>query len=132
MKKILAVLVLCCICLTAVVPAYAQGITSFLDGIQVKDNAGKTVIDDNGWKGTAQMDVPALFMKYKNLAAFITAILTATSLFSLFFFISKLATTLDNDFSRKKAIAGIATSAIGVALMGSLTFVIAFFYKFLQ
>ena len=78
------------------------------------------------------MDVPALFMKYKNLAAFITAILTATSLFSLFFFISKLATALDNDFSRKKAIAGIATSAIGVALMGSLTFVIAFFYKFLQ
>lgn len=146
MKRLLTALAII-LCMTficpIVVPAYAgdyghesQGLDTMLDGLTVeKDANGNTVMNTEQWDNPDERDkmtFSKLFEKYRTLAAFITGILTITSLFALFFFISKYGHALDNEFSRRRAIAGIATSAVGVALMGSATMVLAFFYQFLN
>ena len=129
-KRFLAVILFLTLCFSgAITPAYAKDIESFMEGIGVTDSGFEEGSLD-GSDGTHDLDANSLFAKYKDIAAFITGILTITSLFALFVNIGKLSTTLSNEFSRKRTIVGIATSAIGVALMGGATIIIAFFYQF--
>ena len=125
-KCILMLLLVFVLSFCSVVPAYASDIGTFLDGAVEADGTIGSVMDDESGDS---LNPSGLFAKYQNIAAFITGMLTITSLFALFYNISKLSTTLSNEFSRKRTIVGIATSAAGVALMGSATLLIAFFYQ---
>lgn len=110
---------------------YASDINTILNGITLEDSGSSgVVLKDDVLSNEDNLDFTKIFLKYKTVASFITAGLTITSLFMLFVNIGKLSTSLDNEFSRKKVMVGIATSAVGVAIMGSSTIVIAFFYQF--
>lgn len=67
--------------------------------------------------------------KYKSIAVIITGFLTVTAFLSMIFCITKLSTAGDNEMARKKALMGILTSGIGIALLGSVTLVIGFFWN---
>lgn len=109
----------------------ASDINTILNGITLEDGGSSgVVLKDDVLSNEDNLDFAKIFLKYKTVASFITAGLTITSLFMLFVNIGKLSTSLDNEFSRKKVMVGIATSAVGVAIMGSSTIVIAFFYQF--
>ena len=132
MKRIISFLMLLCICFSMAAPAYAS---SGIDGIFnqiIGADSGNLTTRKAGSSATA-LDEGKLLDKYKDLATFITAILTSTSFFSLFYFISKLSLTAgSHEIIRRRAIMGIATSAAGVALMGSSTIILAFFYDFFR
>lgn len=68
------------------------------------------------------------FEKYKSIAVAITGFATVTAFLSMIFSMAKLSTAGDNEMARKKAIMGILTSGIGVAILGSSTMIIAFFW----
>lgn len=112
--------------------AHASDITSFMDGIEVSGSLGNATLEVGKMDDSTEeaLDAHKLFLKYRKLAAFITGLMTATAMFCLFWNISKLATSLDNEFSRRRIMMGIATSAIGVALLGSATIILTFFYQF--
>lgn len=117
---------------TAVTPAFASDITSFLDGITVSGDEGNLVLDPGDMDDGDPLNAQGLFLKYRSFAAFITGVLTVTAMFILFWNISRLSTSLDNEFSRRRLIVAIAVSGISVALLGSATLILAFFYQFLN
>lgn len=135
-KKLLNILLSFMLVFSITTPTYASDITSFLDSIKI-DGSGENGKDkvytlnpgELETKGD-ELDAKGLFLEYRKIAGFITAILTMTSLFILFYYISKLSHSIDNDFMRKQAIVGIATAGAGVVLMGGATAIIAFFYQF--
>lgn len=67
--------------------------------------------------------------KYKSIATIVTGFATVTAFLAMIFCFTKLSMAGDNEQERKKAIAGILTSGIGVALLGSATLIIGFFWK---
>lgn len=133
MRRFLSFVLLLCLCFSLVLPAYAS--SSGIDGLfnQIIGTESGNITPKKAGSSSNTIDEGKLLDKYKDLATFITAILTATSLFSLFYFISKLSLTAGaHEMIRKRAIMGIATSAVGVALMGSATIILAFFYNILK
>lgn len=70
--------------------------------------------------------------KYKSLATIVTGFGTVTAFLAMIFCFTKLSAAGDNEQARKRAIAGIFTSGIGIALLGSATIIIGFFWKILQ
>lgn len=95
-----------------------------LDGITI-DSSGKVT-----FSGTASTtDADSVLGQGKNI---ITLILSACCLICLAFLIiniTKFAKSGDNDMERRKAIGGMLTTGIGVALLGSITVWYAFFYS---
>ena len=103
--------------------------TSFLDGIEYKPGTGndKASLDvavgdenDRNWNN--------MLTRYKNIILAFTGVLTITCFGAMILQITKLAASGDNQQARSKAIMGILTTGIGVALLGSATVVISFFY----
>ena len=70
--------------------------------------------------------------KYKTVAIFIFAACTITAFLLMVFMFTKLAAAGDNEQARRKAIAGILTCGIAVALLGGITIVISFFWNSLS
>lgn len=130
MKRVFSLFVVLLLLFTTVSPAFASDITSFLDGIQVTGEEGSLVLDPGEMDSEDGLDEQALFLKYRSFAAFVTGILTVTAIFALFWNISRLSTSLDNEFSRRRLTIAIAVSAVSVALLGSSTVILAFFYQF--
>jgi len=138
MRRFFSLVILLCICFAMSIPAYATssyGGSTGIDGIfnEIIGTDSGNVAPKQATSSSSSFNEEKLLDKYKELATFITAILTATSIFALFYFISKLSLTAgSHEIIRKRAIMGIATSAVGVALMGSATIILAFFYNFLK
>lgn len=132
MKRIFSLFLAVILVFATVTPVFASDITSFLDGITVSGEEGNLVLDPGEMEDGDTLDAQDLFLKYRSFAAFVTGILTATAMFALFWNISRLATSLDNEFSRRRLTVGIAVSAISVVLLGSATVILAFFYQFLN
>lgn len=103
--------------------------TGFLDGITYNKgsngSAGKLDVKVGDGKDT---DFNGLMSRYKNIIMAFTGILTITCFGAMILQITKLAASGDNEQARRKAIMGILTTGIGVALLGSATIVIGFFY----
>lgn len=104
--------------------------TTFLDGISYSPTGGAN--------GSSSLQVQVgdgqdtnfngLMTRYKNIILAFTGILTITCFGAMILQITKLAASGDNEQQRRKAIMGILTTGIGVALLGSATIVIGFFY----
>lgn len=76
----------------------------------------------------ADIDTGTVLTKGKSI---VTLILSACCLVCLAFLIlniTKFAKSGDNEMERRRAIGGMLTTGIGVALLGSVTFWYAFFY----
>lgn len=97
--------------------------TGFLDGIEISDD-GKLTTD----VGDKETNFNGILNRYKNIIMAFTGILTVTCFAAMILQITKLAASGDNEQARRKAIMGILTTGIGVALLGSATIVIGFFY----
>lgn len=67
--------------------------------------------------------------KYKTVAVFIFAACAITAFLLMIWMFTKLAAAGDNEQARRKAIAGIMTCGIAVALLGGCTVVIGFFWN---
>lgn len=96
--------------------------TGGLDDITIGAD-GKVTFGQN-----TNIDTTEVLNKGKNV---VTLILSACCLICLAFLIiniTKFAKSGDNDSERRKAIGGMLTTGIGVALLGSVTFWYAFFY----
>lgn len=133
MRRLFSMILVLCLCFSLVLSAYAS--SSGIDGMlnQMVGVESGNIMPKKPSSSSSSIDEGKLLDKYKDLATFITAILTATSLFSLFYFVSKLSLAAGaHEMIRKRAIMGIATSAVGVALMGSATIILAFFYNLLK
>ena len=97
--------------------------TGGLDDITIGAD-GKVTFGQN----TTNIDTTRVLEKGKGI---VTLILSACCLICLAFLIiniTKFAKSGDNDSERRKAIGGMLTTGIGVALLGSVTFWYAFFY----
>lgn len=70
--------------------------------------------------------------KYKTVAVFVFAVCTITAFMLMVLMFTKLAAAGDNEQARKRAIAGILTCGIAVALLGGITIVIGFFWNSLN
>lgn len=100
------------------------------------DGSGITITGADFPQMTGDVDIVDLatepLNKYKGIATVVTGFATVTAFLGMIFSMSKLATAGDNEQARKKAIMGILTSGIGVALLGSATVIIGFFWNFLK
>ena len=67
--------------------------------------------------------------KYKSMATAVTGFATVTAFLALIFCITKLSAAGDNGQARHRAMMGILTSGIGVALLGGATVIIGFFWN---
>lgn len=67
--------------------------------------------------------------KYKSMATAVTGFATVTAFLALIFCITKLSAAGDNEQARHRAMMGILTSGIGVALLGGATVIIGFFWN---
>lgn len=103
--------------------------TSFLDGISYSKggSGGSSSLQVKVGDGQ-DTDFNGLMTRYKNIILAFTGILTITCFGAMILQITKLAASGDNEQQRRKAIMGILTTGIGVALLGSATIVIGFFY----
>jgi hypothetical protein len=93
-----------------------------LDDITIGTD-GKVTFGDE-----ADIDTGSVLTKGKSI---VTLILSACCLVCLAFLIlniTKFAKSGDNEMERRRAIGGMLTTGIGVALLGSVTFWYAFFY----
>lgn len=107
-------------------PVVQAEATDFLDGIQYNnDSDGGSLEVTISEEGT---DFNGIMNRYKNIIMAFTGILTITCFGAMILQITKLAASGDNEQARRKAIMGILTTGIGVALLGSATIVIGFFY----
>lgn len=105
-------------------PVVQAEATDFLDGIQYNNEGGSLDVTVSE-EGT---DFNGIMNRYKNIIMAFTGILTITCFGAMILQITKLAASGDNEQARRKAIMGILTTGIGVALLGSATIVIGFFY----
>lgn len=97
------------------------GTSGGLDDITIGTD-GKVTFGGNG------VNTDQMLTKGKGI---VTLILSACCLVCLAFLIiniAKFAKSGDNDSERRKAIGGMLTTGIGIALLGSVTFWYAFFY----
>ncbi len=103
--------------------------TSFLDNITYKNDSGDNKATLSVQVGDASdRDWNNMLTRYKNIIMAFTGVLTITCFGAMILQITKLAASGDNEQARRKAIMGILTTGIGVALLGSATIVIGFFY----
>lgn len=79
-------------------------------------------------QSTGKANFSDISERYKNIILAVTGFLTLTCFGAMILQITKLAASGDNEQARRKAIMGILTTGIGVALLGSATIVIGFFY----
>lgn len=104
-------------------PVVQAEATDFLDGISIGEGGGLDVE-----VGTEDTDFNGILSRYKNIIMAITGFLTVTCFGAMIFMFTKLAASGDNQQARSRAIAGILTTGIGVALLGGATIIIGFFY----
>ena len=103
--------------------------TNFLDNITYSGGSGNNKATLNVQVGDASdRDWNNMLTRYKNIIMAFTGVLTITCFGAMILQITKLAASGDNEQARRKAIMGILTTGIGVALLGSATIVIGFFY----
>ena len=69
--------------------------------------------------------------RFRDLGVVITGLGALTFVFFLALSITKLGAAGDNDQARRRAIAGLATSSVAVAILGGLSVYLGFFWKFL-
>ena len=69
--------------------------------------------------------------RFRDLGVVITGLGAITCVFFLALSITKLGAAGDNDQARRRAIAGLATSSVAVAILGGLSVYLGFFWKFL-
>lgn len=69
--------------------------------------------------------------RFRDLGVVITGLGALTCVFFLALSITKLGAAGDNDQARRRAIAGLATSSVAVAILGGLSVYLGFFWKFL-
>lgn len=103
-------------------------------GISASAGEGGIVISGDNFPNMVDPENPAELIekplnKYKSIATIVTGFATVTAFLAMIFSMTKLSMAGDNDAERKKAIMGILTSGIGVALLGSATIIIAFFWN---
>lgn len=79
-------------------------------------------------QSAGKADFADISNRYKNIIMAVTGFLTLTCFAAMILQITKLAASGDNEQARRKAIMGILTTGVGVALLGSATIVIGFFY----
>lgn len=113
---------------TPVTQAYAEDI------IDAQAGDDGIVISGGHFPSMVNPDNPAELVKqpldkYKTIATIVTGFATVTAFLAMIFSMTKLSTAGDNEMARKRAIMGILTSGIGVALLGSATIIIAFFWN---
>lgn len=137
MKRFLNSIMLCLLCF---VPLFSETLTDpvmlvYADDI-IDANIGDDGITISGghFPSMVNPDNPADLVaqplnKYKSIATIVTGFATVTAFLAMIFSMTKLSTAGDNEMERKKAIMGILTSGIGVALLGSATIIIAFFWN---
>lgn len=107
--------------ITAYAAETESGTSGGLDDITIGTD-GKVTFGGNG------VNTDQMLTKGKGI---VTLILSACCLVCLAFLIiniAKFAKSGDNDSERRKAIGGMLTTGIGIALLGSVTFWYAFFY----
>lgn len=138
MKKVLLFL-MCLMFFTSVIPGFSLVQPAYAGGLGITfENNGDGIVIGGGEFPDMTDDaspedlVQAPLDKYKSLATIITGFLTVTAFLSFIFCITKLSTAGDNDALRRKAIMGILTSGIGIALMGSATLFIVFFWNLFE
>lgn len=81
---------------------------------------------------TKAMDTADALDKGKSVVTLLLSVCCLVCLAFLILNIAKFAQSGDNEMARKKAIGGMLTTGIGVALLGSVTFWYAFFYNALS
>lgn len=91
-------------------------------------NAGQITV---GNKVEGDEQVGNLVSKTKAIAQIILGIATVVSICSLVVCIAKMALAGSNEANRKKAQTGILWSGIALAMFGSLSVVVGFFWSFL-
>lgn len=94
----------------------------------IKDDG--TIDDSNSIISGSNTDssITTVISKYKTIAAAFLGLAAITMLIFLIIQITKFGGTGDNDMARKKAIGGILTTGIAVALLGGSSVVIGFFW----
>lgn len=73
--------------------------------------------------------INSVLQKYKMIAVVITGFCTITVFLFLILMFTKLSVAVDDSNKRKIAIGGILTTCIAIALLGSSTIIIGFFYS---
>lgn len=76
-------------------------------------------------------DATDAISRFRDLGVVITGLGALTCVFFLALSITKLGAAGDNDQARRRAIAGLATSSVAVAILGGLSVYLGFFWKFL-
>ena len=87
-------------------------------------NEGGFKIGESG-----EQSISTIIDKYKSIATALTGVLTITMFIFMLIQFSKLSAAGDNEMARKKATMGILTTGISVALLGSATIVVGFFWN---
>lgn len=92
-----------------------------IDDISINDDGTVTF-------GGGEANVTNVLAKGKTIIQTILSVCSMVCLGFLILSIVKLAGSGDNDQARRKAMGGIITTGIGIALLGSLTIWYSFFY----
>lgn len=113
----------------AAAPGGASGAGSIFDAVgddgSITDGGGFNVGD------TMDGSIAQLITRYRAIAVAITGVLTITMFIFMLFQFAKLGGAGDNEMARKKAVMGILTTGVAVALLGGSTIVIGFFWNML-
>lgn len=103
---------------------YAAG----LDDISISPDGKVTFSGED----TETATVSGVLDRSKTIVSYVLAICTILCIAFLIISITKFAKSGDNEQERRKAVAGIATTIIGVALLGSATFIYNFAFNMLN
>lgn len=106
------------------------GTGGMFDSITVGSDGSLTVSGGSGSTTTATKE--SVSLKAKDLALWISGLISVLMIMCLLIQISKLGTAGDNEMARRKAIMGIMTSGVALALFGSSTIVVGFFWDLLN
>jgi len=105
-------------------PAYAD--------FQLGEDFIDKLLPDHSLSNTINAsDAAETISRFRDLGVVITGLGALTCVFLLALSITKLGAAGDNDQARRRAIAGLATSSVAVAILGGLSVYLGFFWKFL-
>ena len=96
-----------------------------------EDFIDKLLPDDSLNNTISASDATDAISRFRDLGVVITGLGALTCVFFLALSITKLGAAGDNDQARRRAIAGLATSSVAVAILGGLSVYLGFFWKFL-
>lgn len=112
------------------ITAYAESDSNGNDSSTTGGGLDDITITEDGKVsfGNSNVDTNKMLKEGKGIVTIILSVCCLVCLAFLIINITKFAKSGDNENERRKAIGGMLTTGIGVALLGSVTFWYSFFY----